>query len=170
MDIITLDPTEMQIAKWLAERRFLSSRAAGQNGYENLTDKTAKELEELGVMGELAFCKYANLYFQLRQSGDNAGKPDATINGLTIDVKTAGFDTACLLLKAKEYRHAVFDYYVLMIRTGINTFEYAGYTTGVDLVRASNLRIFENGGPPAYSMSQGRLFKGLPTTHIEPVL
>jgi len=101
---LTLSRGELELAGFVAGRRQESNESAGFTSRRISRSMTDLEVNLIGVIGEMAFCRLFNCYWngngepRLRSEDDG----DCTIHGYghsyRCDVKTTGYDTGPLSL------------------------------------------------------------------------
>ena len=83
---VILSPGAITVATTLACVRQGVNREAGRTNLK-AGQQDVMTTELVGAFGEVAFCKWANIYPDL-STHLRAGSPDATFGSLTVDVKT----------------------------------------------------------------------------------
>ena len=151
-EIVTLNETELDIAKFLGEKKS----KIGRNQVKFVDDNWEKHY--LAYCGEIAFCKIMNICFSpIIDASHNWSndKGDAFWGGLKVDVKHSIYDTATLAVQ--EYAiNADVDIYVLV--TGKPpTFKYQGGIFKKDLIIPTNLGNGPRGFENAYCVSSNHL-------------
>ncbi len=94
---ITLNQAEQKLAMYLAKARYDENRAKG-NPDPKLSPTTNNEIELDGVAGELAVCRFFNVYPDTETKYDEYPKYDLiTPKGSKVDVKTTQYKNGRLL-------------------------------------------------------------------------
>lgn len=149
--VTTLCDTEQDIARWLANGRSTTARAAGVPN-QRIGQQSDYQTDLEGVGGELAFCKLVGAWPDLTLTPRHGGI-DVNYRGWRIDVKTTSVSSGHLLVKPHKVNDDV-DRYVLMVGV-FPTYRLAGYTTVGELCQDANLRDFGYGA--SYALSQQQL-------------
>lgn len=147
---VELTDSEIMMARILGNMRTLVSRHPNTT-YTSLEYNIQKDEE--GVIGEMAFCKHWNIFFN-PESSYRHGTSDAVLKGKNIDVKSTR-----KINKGLQVPHRVnkdIDVFVLGIIEG-NTVTFVGYATAADVYRPENLQQLSHS--PAYVLPQERLTK-----------
>lgn len=116
-------------------------------------DQHGVEGDQLGILGELAFCKLMNVWPDLGLS-PRSGSADAVVKGYRWDVKTTTVKTGRLLSTLKKNPDV--DLYALAIVDGDKVL-FPGYATAQDLHDDSRIRDLGHG--KGYVMDQDQLRK-----------
>lgn len=113
----------------------------------------AFEIDEDGVIGEYAFCKAKNIFFD-PSAAPRAGSYDCLLMGQRIDVKTTRYAQGRLAVATK--RNPDVDILVLAIYdTANNKVAFPGYTLADRLYQPEYLKDLGHG--PSYVMEQSKL-------------
>lgn len=154
---ITLNKWEYQIVTYVATTRFNLARGSNKQHVIYGIDEIQNEINSYGA--EFAFCKYNNCYPDL--SPGQLLPHDATINGITFDIKQTHRRNGNLLVRTKEVPISPPDFYVLMIGERDKYF-IVGMISGFDVLQEKNIRY--DLPFPAYFISQNMLMEfKLPT-------
>jgi hypothetical protein len=152
---IVLTEADHLLARQIATLRKTVNLAEGTGGHNyNYHKKDPWEIELLGVLGEMAFCKYHNLYFDLTFNSRSGGHDCVAKDGKsTVDIKTTDVETHCLIVKKNKNQEGKrCDYYALV--TGVfPKFTLHGYATA-DMVFSNWL---DHLPTPAYGLQQSDL-------------
>lgn len=151
---VTLTAVEIALAKQIAEEKYKISRKGGLKYGERLNaqDENRMQNEVLGICGELAFCRLANVYPDLDVTQYGKDEDCRTRTGKTIDVKTTSRAGRAVWANADKKSYC--DYFVLMKAGspeddgGIQVFTsytFKGYCHRDELVRPANLKTGSSG-------------------------
>jgi hypothetical protein len=152
---VVLNQTEVRVVEYIAALRFKHDRNVNAKatvyGKEN-----AEFREKNSVGGELAFCKYYNIYPDLDPK--HFGIADCKLpDGRLVDVKTTSLENGRLLVKSGLKKYSA-DLYVLMVGVFPN-FRFAGSTKKENIISEEHLdRQLHH---PAYWIGQDELNKGV---------
>jgi hypothetical protein len=145
-----LNEIEQSICKHIAEQRYLNARKKGIVD-RKLGGQTTEITDLDGFGAEMAFCKIANCYPDLKIGLDN--DYDCLYNGLKIDVKQTKYKKGRLLATLKKTNSDV-DIYVLMIGEFPN-YEFIGWARKDDLIKPENIKDLGRGN--GYVLEQSQL-------------
>lgn len=152
--IVELNDNEMLICTQMAMMRNQIARAAGVKDKLVWTEGNKLHIETIGVMAELAFCKWANIYPELDVK-NQSGTTDVIYKGVKCDLKaTTRTDGKLLVSRTKNLESS--DVYILGIVSG-NTVNFAGYAHASDIMQECNLQ--DLGYGPTYCFTQDQLTK-----------
>jgi len=127
--MITLNETEIIIAKHLAKRRYENNRDRGVKDRQ-IGPQSSEATDLNGIGAEMAFAKTFNVYPDL---GDQAGKEDGTTKkGGTYDVKATKYKGGRLLAVLNK-RQEDCEFYVLMIGE-FPKYKITGYASAKELL------------------------------------
>lgn len=149
---IELNPTELEIAKYLGEQKAEIGRT--QIGF---TEDTWYK-HYLAYCGEIAFCKLMNIYHSplIDPSHNfNLDKGDALWGDLKVDIKHSIYDPATLAVQ-KYAIDANVDIYVLVTGKG-PTFKYQGAILKGDLTSEENFGNGPRGFEKAFCINSKKL-------------
>lgn len=150
---------EMLTISMVSNLRGIGSRIAGVADGK-ISDKNGSEIEFEGMLGEFAFCKHYNIFFDFTPS-PRSGSYDCMLNNKRIDIKATKYKTGVLI--GKQPRNNDIDIYVLAIldfkKNGVNVY-FPGYATSDELYDEKNLTFLkETDSTPVYAISQNNLHK-----------
>lgn len=152
--IITLNETEQRLARHLAKSRdkrnsdnSIIDRQVGNQDWD------ATQLN--GVAGEIAFCKYQNIYPDT--STEPRRKGADCEHGIRFDVKTTRVTSGHLIvIRTKQVNDA--DAYAFMVGT-FPTYRFAGWCRAEELIAAENIKDFGYG--ETYALTQDKLYDNI---------
>lgn len=150
--IVELNDTEMLICTQIAMMRNQIARAAGVKDKLLWKDGNKLHIETIGVMAELAFCKWANIYPELDVK-NQSGTTDVIYQGWKCDIKATNRKDGRLMVSQWKKKESS-DVYILGIIDG-NSVDFAGYALTDDIMQEANLK--DLGYGPTYCMDQDRL-------------
>ena len=136
---VKLTDSEILTCEVIAKLRYDNNRNKNvRNSKLGSQDNIYTDLE--GLCGELAFCKFFNLYTDLsvgiRSSNNGEDMGDCVLEGKTIDVKVTKYSKGKLL--APSWKSNTVDYYALMVgEKGKYTFK--GFMESSELLKSSRL-------------------------------
>jgi hypothetical protein len=153
---IELEPSEYAVAQVIASMRRCVNQAAGVRDQRRDSMKQAIELDMLGAVAEVAFCKWQNVYPDLSVR-PRRGSADALLSGKKVDVKATDRRNGRLIATyGKEMDQA--DIYVLAIVEDL-VVDFVGYATAQDLLCEASVKDLGHGPTYALEQSQLRRFK-----------
>lgn len=138
---ISLDDSEVQLAKTYAELRYQAARGMGAQYNKMTTDDRSKMDNEIhSFCGELAACKALNIYPSLSFVSDNGAIPtvDAYWMNGTVDIKTTKYLTGRLMVTVKKSDEKRCDFYFLVVGD-IPDFRLVGWIGRETLFQEKNL-------------------------------
>lgn len=149
--IVEMSDTEFMLAGQIGMMRFTMNRAAG---VENKTYAKSQQMriETIGVMAEMAFCKWANLYCNLDLK-PQSGTTDVIYQGWKCDIKATDREDGQLIVPHWKKKGAS-DLYVLGI-TKDQSVNFVGFATEDDIINPNTVRNLGYG--PTYCMKQSEL-------------
>lgn len=154
---IILNEAEQRLVTYIAKRRFITKREAGipisKIGPQSLED-TDKE----GFGGEVAYCRYMNIYPDLTIGTDVPDFDCILPSGERIDVKTTKYRNGHLIATTNKIKHPP-DIYVLVIGT-FPEYCIIGEISASFLLRPENIKDFGMGD--TYAVTQSELTPCLP--------
>lgn len=151
---IELSDTEVMLANQIGALREMMNRAANtRDSFPELKDQK-KRNETIGVMAELAFCKWANLYPNL-DVVNQSGTTDLIYQGWKCDIKATDRADGQLIVPVRKKKGAS-DVYILGIIHG-NSVDFSGYATEDEILNEA--RIKDLGYGPTYCMTQEEITK-----------
>ena len=148
---IILNEAEQRLVTYIAKRRFITKREAGipisKIGPQSLED-TDKE----GFGGEVAYCRYMNIYPDLTIGTDVPDFDCILPSGERIDVKTTKYRNGHLIATTNKIKHPP-DIYVLVIGT-FPEYSIIGEISASFLLRPENIKDFGMGDTYAVTQSE----------------
>lgn len=130
------------------------------NRAANVEDKTLwksqnkMKIETMGVMAEMAFCKWAGVFFS-PDSSPQSGTTDVIYQGWKCDIKATERADGQLLVSQWKKKESS-DVYILGIIDGLSV-NFAGFATADEIIQESRLK--DLGYGPTYCMPQHELSK-----------
>lgn len=152
MKQVILTNGEMMTCRLIGNMRTMSNRNFKVNDMQ-MGKQDPWDTDEWGVVGEYAFCKMHNIFFDFSIS-PRSGSFDCTYKGVRIDIKTTILPRGQLVARAKKNPDV--DVFALAILTG-NVVSFPGFCKASDLYDEANLTDLKNGKEPAYVVPQERL-------------
>lgn len=147
---VNLNQSELAVCRIIGNMRSISARAGSvtdvQMGKNNPLD-----IDEDGVIGEYAFCKHWNIFFDPSVS-PRSGSYDCLLHHRRFDIKTTRHKEGKLIATMKHNPDV--DIYALAVLIG-NTVLFPGYALQNDLCQESN--ITDLGYGSGYAMTQSQL-------------
>ena len=105
----TLTELEQKLYSVGAEMRYSSNRTAGVKNDKRANERSNKDVDVVGLAGELAVAKYLNLYTDLTIFTRKGGADLITHTDKSIDVKTTFYDNGKLLAHCgKTYKNITY--------------------------------------------------------------
>lgn len=150
--IVELSDTEFMLSTQIGMMRYQMNRAAGVKVSSFVPPEQQMRIETIGVMAELAFCKWANLYPNL-DVVNQSGTPDLIYQGWKCDIKATDRADGRLIVPVKKKKGAS-DVYILGITSG-HTVDFKGFAVEDDIINEA--RIKDLGKGPTYCMDQNEL-------------
>lgn len=151
MKPVTLTDADLIACRLIGNLRTLGW-IAGKANYTPYNSQDVIGMNEDGFIGEYAFCKANNLFFDIT-SQPRRGGYDCLFHGQRIDVKTTLWETGKLMVK--DIGNEDVDVYVLAIFNG-QTVTFPGYCTAQRL-RRDGKRYNNPDGTHGYEMLQSEL-------------
>ena len=151
--IIELSDTEYMLCTQIGMMRYTVNRAANIKDVTFVRENRV-HIETIGVMAEMAFCKWANLYCNL-DIKIQSQTPDLIYKGWKCDIKATDRADGRLIVPVKKKKGSS-DVYILGITSG-QTVEFKGFAIEDDIINES--RIKDLGYGPTYCMDQNELTK-----------
>lgn len=142
---VTLSDREMIMCRLLGNLRTLTSRSDNTQ-YTDVVYNL--DIDEDGVIGELAFCKHWNIYFNPEATYRHHSF-DAVLKDKRVDVKATRVKSGRLQASAKKNPDV--DVFVLGI-IDTNEVTFVGYATAENLYRQENF--MKLGRSEGYAMEQ----------------
>lgn len=147
---VLLDAAELAVCRVLGNMRSIAARAGSvkdvQVGKNNPLD-----IDEDGVIGEYAFCKHWNIFFDPSAS-PRSGSPDCVLKGMAFDIKTTRHLKGRLTATLKKNPDV--QVYALAILDE-NEVRFPGYALAADLCRDENIGDLGHG--KGYILDQSEL-------------
>lgn len=153
---IELDPGEYAIAQMVATMRRSINTVFRVRDQRRDTLRAAVDLDLLGAVAEIAFCKWRNVYPDLTILPRH-GTADAVIGGKKVDIKATDRKDGRLLATTGKDPNAA-DIYVLAIVEGA-VVDFVGYALASELLQETTLRDLGHGATHVLDQSQLRKFK-----------
>ena len=149
---VQLTPAEIAVCRVLGNMRTISARA-GAVSDKQMGKQPAFEIDEDGVVGEYAFCKAKNIFFDPSAS-PRSGSYDCVLMGKRIDIKTTRYAQGRLAVTTK--RNSDVDIYILALFDPANDkVTFPGYVLADRLFQSDNLKDLGHG--QSYVMEQAQL-------------
>ena len=150
--IVELNDTEVLICTQVAMMRNQMNRAAGVKDKLVWKEGNKLRIETIGVMAELAFCKWANIYPELDVK-NQSGTTDVIYQGWKCDIKATERADGQLMVSQWKKKESS-DVYILGIIDG-NSVDFSGYALTDDIMQEANLK--DLGYGPTFCMAQDQL-------------
>lgn len=154
--IVTLSEDEQYIAKYLAKKRYQTSRENGV--FDAKKGDQSNEFVDLeGISGEMAFCKIFNVYpdMDIKVVNQTNDVGDCVYKGYSIDVKTTAHKSGRLI--CATWKNDNVDIYALMVGQ-FPTYEFRGFAMAEALKREENLTDLGNPSKgKVYALNQNQL-------------
>jgi len=147
---ITLSDSELMTCRVIGNMRSLCARGNQVND-AIMNDGFGMVMDEVGVIGEYAFCKLQNIFFDPSVS-PRSGSYDCVFMGFRFDIKTTTRQDGRLL--ATKKRNPDVDAFALAIVNG-NEVSFPGFYLAKDLYVESNLKDLGHG--EGYAVPQSML-------------
>ena len=151
---IELTDTEFLLATQVGMMRYTMNRAAGIENKTYVSKDRQMRLETIGVMAEMAFCKWANLYCNL-DVRPQAGTSDLIYQGWKCDIKSTEIIDGQLIVPNWKKKGAS-DVYILGITQDLSV-NFVGFATEDDIISPDKVK--DLGYGPTYCMTQDQLIK-----------
>jgi hypothetical protein len=149
---VTLTDDDLNICRILGNLRTLISRGNGIKDAK-VADASGLDLDEDGLIGELAFCKHFNVFFDPTMY-NRSGSADCVYNGHKIDVKSTRYSTGRLLATLKKATVDDVSIYVLAIIDGRKV-HFPGWAYAHELCKEENIKDLGRG--KGYALDQNQL-------------
>jgi hypothetical protein len=147
---VSLTEQDLIMCRLIGNMRSLVARN-NSVGDKKMGSQSGSQIDEDGVIGEFAFCKHFNIFFDMGLS-PRSGSYDCLLRGKRVDVKTTRYKSGRLLATTKINYDV--DIYVLAILED-NTVTFVGWTEREILTSAENLKDLGRG--EGYSLDQSAL-------------
>lgn len=151
---VELSQTEYMLATQIGMMRHQMNRAAGVKNPAFVAPERQMRIETIGVMAELAFCKWANLYPNL-DVVNQSSTPDLIYEGWKCDIKATDREDGQLIVPVRKKKGAS-DVYILGIIHD-NSVDFSGFATEDEILNEA--RIKDLGYGPTYCMTQEEITK-----------
>jgi len=133
---IELTDADLAVCRMFATLRTINNRMGGVKRQIFKDYKDCLDHEEEGVMGEYAFCKKYNLFFDGTFSGKDAGY-DCVLKGKKIDIKTTSLQDGNLIAFQSSEKSDV-DIFILTV-VDRNSVEIVGWIEKENFINPENL-------------------------------
>lgn len=154
MKSITLTDNDLMICRVIGNMRTMCSRANNVNDVQ-IGKQDAWMTDEWGVIGEYAFCKLHNIFFDCAVS-PRSGSYDCLYKGKRLDIKTTTLPHGQLI--AVQKINSDIDVFVMAILEG-NTVSFPGFMTANEFYSDENLLTLKGASKPSYVVPQSKLRK-----------
>jgi hypothetical protein len=151
---IELSDTELMLAGQIGAMREMINRAAKRQDYFPHLTESKKRNEMIGVMAEMAFCKWANQYPNL-DIAPQSGTTDVIYQGWKCDIKATDLQNGQLIVPVKKKKGSS-DVYVLGV-IDKNVVDFRGFAVEDEIINEK--RIKDLGHGPTYCMTQEEITK-----------
>lgn len=152
--IVELSDTELMLAGQIGAMREMMNRAAKREDYFPQLAESKKRNEIIGVMAEMAFCKWANLYPNL-DVVNQSGTADLMYDKWKCDVKATDLENGQLIVPVKKKKGSS-DVYILGVIKK-NLVDFRGFAVEDEIINEK--RIKDLGHGPTYCMTQDEITK-----------
>jgi len=150
MFLVQLTDSELAVCQMIGNMRHIACRSNFVT--DTQVGKQGKfDIDQDGVIGEYAFCKYHNIFMSVDLS-IRSGSFDCMIRGKRIDVKTTRVKNGRLIKTLKENQDV--DIYVLAILDG-NTVTFPGWIEKENFTKPENISDLGHG--KTYVLTQDQL-------------
>jgi len=154
--VVKLSDVEVLVCRMIGNMRSISSRA-NKVGDRKMGWQPGYAIDEDGTIGEYAFCKHFNIFFDPSVSV-RSGSYDCLYKGKRIDVKTTRYKEGELIATTKVNPDV--DIFVLAILDEENsTVTFTGYALASELYKESTLKNFGWGNGHAIKQEDLRQWK-----------
>ena len=154
---IILNEAEQRLVTYIAKRRFITKREAGIP-ISKIGPQSFEDTDREGFGGEVAYCRYMNIYPDLTIGTDVPDFDCILPSGERIDVKTTKYRNGHLIATTNKIKHPP-DIYVLVIGT-FPEYCIIGEISASFLLRPENIKDFGMGD--TYAVTQSELTPCLP--------
>lgn len=151
---IELSNTEYMICTQIGMMRHEINRAASVKDKTIWKSQDKMKIETMGIMAEMAFCKWANLYFDV-SCGRQSGTTDVIYQNWKCDIKATERKDGQLMVSQWKKKESS-DVYILGIIDGLSV-DFVGFATSSDIIQEARLK--DLGYGPTYCMTQSELTK-----------
>ena len=139
---IILNEAEQRLVTYIAKRRFITKREAGIP-ISKIGPQSFEDTDREGFGGEVAYCRYMNIYPDLTIGTDVPDFDCILPSGERIDVKTTKYRNGHLIATTNKIKHPP-DIYVLVIGT-FPEYCIIGEISASFLLRPENIKDFGMG-------------------------
>ena len=153
MDELLLTEGEMGWLVLLASLRNIIAVRTRTNDYRVASSLLGIEADIDGIIGEYAFCRWRNIFFDPIPQASPGGYDCITNDGIRIDVKTTRLSHGRLMVNLKDNPDV--DLYVLAIIDG-HKVKFPGYAPKKFLCQESNI-VNPTGKKQVYALQQHQL-------------
>lgn len=147
---VNLTQAEIAVCKVLGNLRSIAARSASVKDVQ-MGSNNPMDIDEDGVIGEYAFCKYWNIFFDPSAS-PRSGSADCTLDGHRFDIKATRYKTGRLMATLKPNPDV--DFYALAIIDGDDVI-FPGFVSNAELRQDKNIKNLGHGD--GYVMEQSEL-------------
>jgi len=149
---VQLTHAEVITCRIIGNTRALAARSANVVD-KRMSDQSGIHLDEDGVIGEFAFCKHKNIFFDPSAS-PRSGSFDCLLLDKRLDIKTTRYANGRLIATMKKNPDV--DVFVLAIYDAkTHRVTFPGYVLADQLYRPENVRDLGHG--PGYAIEQKNL-------------
>lgn len=148
--VVELTETEILTLNIIGSLRGIGARAGNIKNLKG-SSKDGHVIELEGLVGEYAFCKWKNIFYDIDPS-PRSGSFDCTLDGYRMDIKTTRYRTGKLV--GGIHKNPDIDIYVLAIYDGLKVW-FPGFAFSEELYHPDNLVDLGTGN--VYAMTQDRL-------------
>lgn len=138
MGAIRLSECEIEMAKLVASKRNHTDRERGWS--DKVGEDASRHLDEIGALGEFAFCKLHNCWPDLQWF--DARPFDCVLGKHTIDVKCTRYPRT-LRVHRKRHEHYA-DIFVCMYQIDESIYEFLGWQWGSEVLTERNESTYKN--------------------------
>ena len=128
---IIFNENEQKIVEYIAKTRHSSAR---ENGFDDkqIGKQDKFDIDQDGFGGELAFCKWENIYPSF-VTGKTDKADCIASDGTRVDIKTTRYKTGCLLATIDKKVEDV-DVYFLVVKISDKIFHIMGYQDSKNVI------------------------------------
>jgi hypothetical protein len=160
MNTITLSESEQHFAKELARKRIEYNQK--QNTINTPYNSSLEQVMEIGVSGEIGFCKLYNIFPSLEFDNYDGCEFDAYLHGKKVEVKTNTREDGWLGVKDTLKLDRPPDYFALMIASNLPTMGFAGFISSSSILNPYHYVNSKKLYHPLYVAYQNELIPELP--------
>lgn len=147
---VILNEIELATCRLFGNLRSMTSRSHNVNDVQ-MGKNDPLLIDEIGIIGEYAFCKYWNIFFDVSMNPRSGGR-DCLLNNKRFDIKSTTYKNGKLIRTLKENEDV--DYYALAI-VDKNIVIFPGYASKNQLCQSKNVKDLGYGN--SYVMEQSEL-------------